>query len=134
MNRAKLHIFLVAIITAFALASPVRADWCLQVGQPLGGALGFFRFVGPRPTAHGTIVPLTGRVAGMSPAFGTATVYKDGSGLELGVTFFADATEGQFDITLSPPLFRKGDGFASYGAYGVNRHATAKVVSCSQEP
>ena len=134
MNKIRLCCLLAAIISALTLTSPVMADWCLQVGQPLGGALGFFRFIGPRPTARGTITPLTGRVAGMSPAFGTATVYKDGSGLELGVTFFADAAEGQFDITLFPPRFRTGSGRASYGAYGVNRHTTAKVVACSQEP
>ena len=86
------------------------------------------------PHTKGTIKTLTGRVAGLSPAFGTLTVAKDGSFIELGVTFFADATQGQFDIALTRPKFTSGSGYADYGTYGVNQSVTATVVRCSNEP
>ncbi len=130
-----------AVITTFlataALAMPASADYCIQLnGGSFSGDLGFFRFrdTAPLPHIKGTIKTLTGRVAGLGPAFGTLTVAKDGSFIELGVTFFADATQGQFDISLSPPKYTSGSGYADYGAYGVNQSVTATVVRCSNEP
>lgn len=130
-----------AVITTFlataALAMPASADYCIQLnGGSFSGDLGFFRFKDTEPLPHikGTIKTLTGRVAGLSPAFGTLTVAKDGSFIELGATFFADATQGQFDIYLSPPRYTSGSGYADYGTYGVNQSVTATVVRCSTEP
>lgn len=123
------------IAAGLAAATPASADFCLQLSGALSGDLGFFRFKGPlHTTPPGAIQALTGRVAGLSPAFGASTVAKDGSFVEFGVTFFADATQGQFDVFLSPPQFTAGSGFADYGTYGVNSAVSAAVVSCGLEP
>jgi hypothetical protein len=91
---------------AFATALPAQADFCLQlIGGVFSGDLGFFRFHGKMLTVPGKIMTLRGRVAGLSPVFGTATVATDGSYVELGATFFADAKEGQIEVTLFPPIF-----------------------------
>ncbi len=134
MLSFKKIVCLSAILAATLIAGPVRADWCLQLNGEISSALGFFRFTGARPTQAGKIVPLTGRVAGLGPAYGTATVQKDGSTVELGVTFWADAEEGQFDVWLRGPRFNKGDGYAGYGQYGTTGDVTAKVVACKDEP
>lgn len=80
------------------------------------------------------MVPLTGRAAGLSPAWGSATVPKGAGYSEYGVTFFADASEGQFDITFAPANSLTGDGYWGYGQYNVNQSVTALVVSCRAEP
>jgi hypothetical protein len=122
-------------IPLFAAPSPARADFCIQVsGGPFSGDLGFFRFRGDLPVAPGTIRALRGRVAGMSPVFGTATVTKDGKALEIGATFFADAEQGQIDIGFAPPRARAGDGNGDYGAFGTGQSLTATKVRCSSEP
>lgn len=123
-----------SLFATVGAASPASADFCLQLGGALSGDLGFFRFKGGLPTKPGTIRQLTGRVAGLSPVFGTVTVAKDGSFVELGVTFFADGVQGQFDVALVPPDFASGSGGADYGAYDVTQAVTAAVVSCSLEP
>ncbi|MDP3940266.1 MAG: hypothetical protein Q8R92_19295, partial [Deltaproteobacteria bacterium] len=83
----------------------------------------------------GAMAPLTGRVAGLSPAFGTAVVQVDGSGIELAATFFADGVEGQFDVFLTAASgFTSGSGGADYGTYDVNVSHTASIVDCSLEP
>ena len=87
-----------------------------------------------RPTAPGTIVDLKGRVAGLSPVFGTATVAKDGTFLEIGATFFADGTQGQIDVSFFPPNATTGSGSGNYGAYGTSQSFSANVVSCNLEP
>jgi len=130
---------LVAAISCTALlaltAAAARADFCMQLnGGPFSGDLGFFRFKGSAPKAKGAIKTLAGRVAGLSPVFGTATVARDGTFLEIAATFFADATEGQFDVSFFPATSKDGDGNGDYGAYGVGVGVTAKIVSCTLEP
>ncbi len=117
-------------------AGPARADFCLQLnGGALSGDLGFFRFIKKLPKKSGAMAPLTGRVAGLSPAFGTAVFQVDGSGIELAATFFADGVEGQFDVFLTAGSgFTSGGGDADYGAYGANISHTANIVDCALEP
>lgn len=137
MSTFKILTAITTFLATAAVTMPVSADYCIQLnGGSFSGDLGFFRFkdVDPLPHIKGTIKTLTGRVAGLSPAFGTLTVARDGSFIELGVTFFADATQGQFDISLAPPKFNSGSGYADYGAYDVNQAVTAAVVSCRNEP
>jgi hypothetical protein len=134
MSKAKIATCLLVISASIFIAFPVWAEWCLQLDGTLSGDLGFFRFTGTQPKQAGQIVSLAGRVAGLGPAYGTATVSKDGTSLEVGVTFFADAEQGQFDIWLQGPYYLKGDGYAGYGTYGTSGHVTAKRVLCSGEP
>jgi hypothetical protein len=121
---------------AFATALPAQADFCMQLnGGSFSGDLGFFRFHGNMPTAPGKIVTLRGRVAGLSPVFGAATVATDGSYVELGATFFADADEGQIDVTFSPPRSDTGSGDGDYGQYGTGGGSfDASIVNCALEP
>jgi hypothetical protein len=108
---------------------------CIQLnGGPFSGDLGFFRFKGTLPSTAGAIVPATGRVAGLSPVFGTSVVAKDHTYLEIGATFFADATEGQIDVTFFPPGSRTGSGVGRYGAYGTSASFSATRVACTLEP
>ncbi|MGR9074174.1 MAG: hypothetical protein ACU833_14030 [Gammaproteobacteria bacterium] len=131
----KLKTIAAAALLLAAASMPASADFCMQLnGGPLSGDLGFFRFKGSLPHSNGAIKPLTGRVAGLSPAFGSATVAKDGSFVELGATFFADAVQGQFDVTFLPPTAVSGSGYADYGTYDVNEAVTAAIVDCSLEP
>lgn len=126
---------ILALGLAAAGASPAYADFCIQLtGGSFSGDIGFFRFKGSLPTDDGAIETLKGRAAGLSPAFGTAVVAKDGSYVELAATFFIDAVQGQFDIAFSPPDSKKGAGGASFGEYGLGDAVKAKVVSCSNEP
>lgn len=121
--------------TALMTVLPAHADFCVQLnGGSFSGDLGFFRFRGPLPTTAGYIVALRGRAAGLDPAFGTAVVARDGSYVELGVTFFVDASEGQFDVWFFPPGTRSGSGYANYGEYDVNQDVTATLVGCGHEP
>ena len=118
-----------------AAATPAHADYCVRLsGGSFSGDIGFFRIDGARPTAAGSIVPIAGRAAGLSPLFGTAVVAKDGTYTEMGATFFIDSTQGQFDIAFNPPAATSGSGYASYGVYGVNTGVTAKIVRCGTEP
>ena len=122
-------------ILMLAAATPAHADYCVRLaGGSFSGDIGFFRIAGARPTSAGSMTPITGRAAGLSPVFGTAVVGKDGSYTEMGATFFIDATQGQFDISFSPPSATSGSGYASYGDYGVNTGVTAKIVRCGAEP
>ncbi len=124
-----------AVLPMFALATPVQADFCLQLnGGPFSGDLGFFRFKGTMPTAAGRIMTLRGRVAGLDPVFGTAVVATDGSYVELGATFFADADQGQIDVTFFPPNSTSGSGYGDYGQYGTGASFDASIVACSLEP
>jgi hypothetical protein len=134
---SKLTTILSALVFAATLgvAAPASADFCIQLsGGSFSGDLGFFRFSGKRPTKKGSIVQLKGRVAGLSPVFGTAVVTKDGTSAEYGVTFFADADEGQFDIYFGPPNATSGSGYGSYGVYNVGDSVNASIVSCGGEP
>jgi hypothetical protein len=115
-------------------ASTATRQFCMQLSGGLSGDLGFFRFNSGRPTDSGKIVRLSGRVAGLSPVYGTALVAKDGSYLEIGATFFADADEGQIDVTFFPPNSSTGSGYADYGAYGTGQSVDAHIVSCTLEP
>jgi len=125
----------IAVAISAMGAAPALADFCIQLnGGSFSGDIGFFRFKGSLPTDDGAIETLKGRAAGLSPAFGTAVVAKDGSYVELAATFFIDAVQGQFDIAFSPPDSKKGAGGASFGEYGLGDAVKAKVVSCSNEP
>lgn len=116
-------------------ATPARADYCFRLtGGSFSGDLGFLRFKGTRPTTPGQIVPISGRIAGLDPVFGAATVAKDGSNVEFGGTFFADATQGQFDFWINPPGGTTGSGYGSYGEYGLSDTVKAKQVNCANEP
>ena len=135
-SRHRQWIGAAAITVATLVAStPARADYCIRLsGGSFSGDIGFFRIAGERPTAAGAMKPITGRAAGLSPVFGTAVVGKDGSYIELGATFFIDATQGQFDISFSPVSATTGGGHAAYGEYGTTDSVTAKIVRCSGEP
>jgi hypothetical protein len=124
-----------AMAATLGVAAPASADFCMQLtGGSFSGDLGFFYFSGKRPTKKGSIVQLKGRVAGLSPVFGTAVVTKDGSGAEYAATFFADADEGQFDVSFGPPKSTSGSGYGGYGSYNVSESVTANIVSCGGEP
>jgi hypothetical protein len=130
-----LRLFLIASAIAAFASIPARADTCMQLdGAAFSGDLGFFRFKGDLPTDPGKIVALKGRIAGLSPVFGTATVAKDGSYVEVGATFFADATQGQIDLAFFPPANTTGSGDGNYGSYGTGTSFTVKRVSCAKEP
>ena len=85
---------MVVLVGVLCLATPASADFCLQMSGELSGDLGFFRFKANFPKKAGEITALHGRVAGLSPAFGTATRAKDGTYIEIAATFFADAEQG----------------------------------------
>jgi hypothetical protein len=120
---------------AIAMITPARADFCLQLnGGPFSGDLGFFRFKDDISLTAGVVTQLKGRVAGLSPVFGTAVVAKDGSYVEIGATFFADAEEGQIDVTFNPPTSKTGSGYGDYGTYGTGASVTATKVGCIKEP
>jgi len=127
-------VFACAVLPVFAL--PAQADFCMQLnGGAFSGDLGFFRFHGKMPTIPGKIMTLRGRVAGLSPVFGTAVVATDGTYVELGATFFADAEEGQIDVTFFPPNSQRGSGDGDYGQYGTGGGGfDASIVSCALEP
>jgi hypothetical protein len=130
-TRRAAGVALLAVITTM----PARADFCIQLnGGPFSGDLGFFRFKGQRPIESGKIVTLRGRVAGLSPVFGTAVVAKDGSYLEIGATFFADGEQGQILVAFFPPTNRSGNGSGNYGQYGTGASFTATKVNCAGEP
>ena len=123
-----------ALLGGLCVATPASADFCLQMSGELSGDLGFFRFKGSLPRKAGDMYTIHGRVAGLSPVFGAATRAKDGTFIEIGATFFADAEQGQFDIFLDPPGFTSGSGGAEYGSYGVSDAVTVMVVDCKLEP
>lgn len=135
-------LFRLAAAAAFAVpltfaSDPAQADFCIQVtGGSFSGDIGFFRFRGDLPTGTGTIHTLRGRVAGLGPVFGTAIVRKSGGvkTLEIGATFFADATQGQINIGFSPPVAANGSGNGAYGDYGTGDSLTASKVACATEP
>lgn len=132
MNRV---VATLAAVTLLAIAAPARADFCIQLnGGSFSGDLGFFRFKGKLPKATGAIVALRGRGAGLSPVFGTATVAKDGTFVEVGATFFIDGDQGQFDVAFFPPTNTAGSGGGDYGAYGTGDSVTAAIVDCALEP
>jgi hypothetical protein len=117
------------------------ADVCIQFSGgscDLSGDLGFFRFKGKLPKGKGwrKITALHGRACGVGAAFGTAVVNTEGTGIAVAATFFCDAEQGQFDVSL-PVGARVGDtgfGYASYGAYGLGSSCDAEIVDCSLEP
>lgn len=126
---------LAGVFVLLAVAAPARAEFCIQLnGGSFSGAIGFFRFKGSVPKTKGAIVTLKGRAAGLSPAYGTATVAKDGTYVELGASFFIDGDQGQFDVSFFPPNAVTGSGGGAYGAYGTGDAVTAAIVDCSMEP
>ncbi|HEY3303528.1 MAG TPA: hypothetical protein VGL70_08340 [Candidatus Binatia bacterium] len=126
---------LLCLFATTLITPPAFADFCFQLnGGPFSGDIGFFRFKASRPKTAGKIETLRGRTAGLSPAFGTATVAKDGSFSEFAVTFFIDATQGQFDVSFFPPTATSGSGNGDYGAYGTTFGVTVNVVNCNLEP
>lgn len=123
-------------LLAVTAAPAAAADVCIQLnGGSFSGDIGFFRFRDVvLPTTPDKIVPLTGRGAGLSPAFGSAVTSKDGGYVELGVIFFIDGVQGQFNVAFSPPTARRGSGGGRYGAYGTSDSLTATKVGCGSEP
>ena len=137
MKKTNLYgmVLALSLLTVGVMTAHASTDYCFQLsGGPFSGDLGFFRFKGKRPVSSGQVATLSGRVAGLSPVFGTATVAKDGSFAEFGVTFFADADEVQFDISFFPPPSSSGSGYGDYGDYGTSVSVTVTVVSCTLEP
>jgi hypothetical protein len=135
MLKFKGMILAAVTVAGLIATTPAYADFCLQLnGGSFSGDLGFFRFKKSRPTGSGAIMTLKGRVAGLSPVFGTATVAKDSSFLEIGATFFADGVQGQIDVQFFPPNHATGSGSGNYGAYGTSQSFTATEVSCTLEP
>jgi hypothetical protein len=134
LRRATLFLASAMLLTLGSTA-PARADYCIRLsGGSFSGDIGFFRIAGTRPSAANTIKTFAGRAAGLSPVFGSVVINKEGTGAELGATFFIDSSQGQFDISFNPPLSLTGGGYATYGAYNVNTSVTAKIVRCSGEP
>lgn len=123
-------------LLAVSAAPAAAADVCIQLnGGSFSGDIGFFRFRDVQlPTLPNQIVPLTGRAAGLSPAFGSAVTSKEGGYVELGVMFFIDGVQGQFNVAFSPPTSRRGSGGGRYGAYGTSDSVTATIVACGLEP
>ncbi len=135
MPKFKGMILAAVTLAALTAVPPAYADFCLQLnGGSFSGDLGFFRFKKTRPTGSGAIMAVKGRVAGLSPVFGTATVAKDGTFLEIGATFFADGVQGQIDVSFFPPSNATGSGSGNFGAYGTSQSFTAAEVSCTLEP
>ena len=123
------------LFTLAALTPAARADFCIQLnGGSFSGDIGFFRFKGALPKTKGKITALKGRAAGLSPAYGTATVAKDGTYVEIGASFFIDGDQGQFDVSFFPPSATSGSGGGAYGAYGTGDALTAAIVDCATEP
>lgn len=54
--------------------------------------------------------------------------------VELGVSFFIDGDQGQFDVSFFPPTNTSGSGGGAYGAYGTGDAVTAAIVNCAIEP
>ena len=129
MGRTTKLILSALLIGTFGMASPTLADWCMRLGSQFPGDDGFFRFKGKFPTKAGKIKTLRGRVAGISPVYGAATVYKDKSGVEIGASFFLDGFLDHLNITFWGPGFDTGTG--SVGSTSVN---DATIVKCSGEP
>jgi len=134
MHRFKIVTLATVLLGAVAPAAPASADWCIQLSGALSGAPGFFRFRASPPRKTGEVTALNGRVAGLSPVFGTAVRAKDNSFVEIGATFFSDMEQGQFDVTLDPPTFTTGSGGAELDSFGVDGAVTVAVVSCDLEP
>lgn len=134
--RSSLLAVLAAASMTAAAAPASAADTCMQLdGGSFSGDIGFFRFRDVQlPTEPNKIVPLTGRAAGLSPAWGSAVTSKSGGYVELGVMFFIDGVQGQFNVAFSPATSRTGSGRGSYGAYGVSDNVTVRLVGCSNEP
>lgn len=123
-------------VLAVSAAPAAAADVCIQLnGGSFSGDIGFFRFRDVAlPTTPNKIVPLTGRAAGLSPAFGSAVTSQSGGYVELGVMFFIDGVQGQFNVAFSPATSRRGSGGGRYGTYGTSDSVTATIVGCGNEP
>lgn len=130
-----LAVMAASLFVALGAAAPAKADYCIRLsGGSFSGDIGFFRIAGARPSIANSMKAFAGRAAGPSPVFGSVIVNKEGTTAEMGASFFIDASQGQFDISFSPPLGLTGDGYASYGTYNVGTHVAAKIVRCSGEP
>jgi hypothetical protein len=132
--------FALAGLVAVSAPQPASAaDLCLQLdGEscPLSGDLGFFHFNAKLPKNPKKAVALHGRVAGVGAANGTAVMSTDGSSISIGVTFFADATQGQFDGSIDPTdLAATHSASADYGIYDVaGGSCDLTIVDCDLEP
>jgi hypothetical protein len=133
--------FAVLAVTLFAMHGTARAaDTCIELtgpSCPVDG-FGFLRFKGKLPKA-GKIVPIHGRFCGFGSATGTAVAHPEGFMMEIGVNFFCDAEQGQFEIFWDlepgmPIVPTAGYGYAAYGEYGVFNSCDAAIVDCSNEP
>jgi len=141
MKRLSLFFAILTIACVVQAAGPREAragDFCLQINGvycDLSGDLGFFRLAKKLPTKAGQMLPLHGRAAGLGAAFGSATMNKTGDMIEVGVTFFTDAVEGQFNAFIDPAnLAGLHSGYAAYGNYDVTSSCDVQIVDCALEP
>jgi hypothetical protein len=135
-------LLLLGFVGLLVAGAPERAsaDFCLQFSGTscdLSGALGFFRFKGKLPKKVKKFAALHGRACGVGPTYGSAVLNTEGTGVEVGATFFCDAEQGQISA-----LFTPGSGigdtsllaYASYGTHGLATSCTATIVDCNLEP
>ncbi len=142
MRRQVGLLVLLGFVGLLVAGAPGRAsaDFCLQFSGAscdLSGALGFFRFKKKLPKNVKKFAALHGRACGVGPAYGTAIMNTEGTGVEIGATFFCDAEQGQFSALFAPGS-RIGDtsslAYASYGSHGLATSCTAEIVDCDLEP
>ena len=142
MRRQIGLLLLLGFVGLLIAGAPGRAsaDFCLQFSGAscdLSGDLGFFRFKGKLPKKVKKFAALHGRSCGVGPAYGSAVVNTEGTGVEVGATFFCDAQQGQISALFTPGS-RIGDtsllAYASYGSHGIATSCTAVIVDCDLEP
>jgi hypothetical protein len=135
-------LLLLGFVWLLVAGAPGRAsaDFCIQISGAtcdLSGTLGFFHFKKKLPKKVKKFVALHGRACGVGPAYGTAIVNTEGDGVEMGVTFFCDAEQGQFTAFFAPGS-QIGDTsslvYASYGSHGLGTSCDAEIVDCDLEP
>ena len=142
MRRQVGLLVLLGFVGLLVAGAPGRAsaDFCIQISGAschLSGDLGFFRFKKKLPKNVKKFVALHGRACGVGPAYGTAIMNTEGTGVEIGATFFCDAEQGQFSALFTPGS-RIGDtsslAYASYGSHGLATSCSVEIVDCDLEP
>lgn len=131
-GRSRLATIAIATAALFATAaSPALAATCIQVTGE--GVSLFFQFKGKLPTKPNSFQQLSGRIDGVGPAYGAATVPVDGSFVELAGGFASGGTLfGFFNIGFAPPKSKTGGGGVVID--NILIPVEAKIVSCRKEP
>jgi hypothetical protein len=101
-------------------------------GGPFSGDLGFFASKARCPRER-RCCHAQGQSGGPQSGIRDTRVAKDGTFVEIGATFFADGTQGQIDVSFSPPTAAAGSGGGDYG-YGAGQAVNANIVACTLEP